>query len=809
LPYAEVSVNSPVGQRQTFSYHIPSSLDIYIGQAVWVPFGDKILQGIVLELNQVPKITQTRDILSIIEPKPVLNPVAIKLAYWLSDYYLCPIFDAVSLMLPPGFGRRALPFFSAIKDVSPEKTDSLNAEQQILYNLIIGQGQTPLKTLEKDLGKKRAQAITSQLVRKGLLKREYELEPIKVKVKKERFISLETDARTALCQAEALERKAPGQAALLKYLARQTEAIPLATARKETGCSSQMVNSLIEKGLVSIAEVEVKRQPFDFGGIELSSPLKLTADQQKALSQINLSLTHKGKAETFLLYGVTGSGKTEVYLQATAHALKLGKKVIVLVPEIALTPQTIERFWARFPDKIAILHSQLSLGEQFDQWRQIKEGRYDIVIGPRSAVFAPMANPGLIIIDEEHEWTYKQQDKSPRYHARRVALELAGLTDATVILGSATPDIETFFHAKRGDYNLLGLPQRLTPVEGTTLPHVELIDMKEELKAGNRSIFSRSLTEAMAKVLAKKKQMILFYNRRGAASFIQCHDCNLVLRCRRCDAPLNYHSKGNSLVCHQCNYRTAVTGSCPNCRGRRLKFLGSGTQRLEQEVAVSYPESRLLRWDSDTTRQKNAHREILEVIKSGRADIVIGTQIVAKGLDLPEVTLVGVISADTILNLPDFRAGERTFQLLSQVAGRTGRGVSGGRVIIQSFYPDHYAVSAAVEHDYATFYSQEINYRKKLNQPPFSQLARLTFSHTNNGYCRSQAEAMKKELLLEIDSSGTAGLDIIGPAPAFVHRLRGRYRWQLILRGSNVNGFLSRIELPRGWAVDIDPLGID
>jgi len=809
LPYAEVSVNSPVGKRQTFSYSIPAGLNIDIGQAVWVPFGDKILQGIVLELNKIPKVPQTRDILGVIEKQPVLNRTAVNLARWLSDYYLCPIFDAVSLMLPPGFERQTLSFFTAPQDISPQKEASLNTEQLRIYNLIRKQGRTPLKALEKEFGKKRAQAITSQLVKKGLLKREYALEPVKVKVKREHLISLKAAARSALCQAEKIEKKAPKQAALLKYLAQRKEAIPLSIIRRETGCSSQTIGALVDKGLLVITEVEVKRQPYSFKGIEPSSPLKLTADQQKALKQINLSLAKKGKAETFLLFGVTGSGKTEVYLQAAARAIALGKKVIMLVPEIALTPQTIERFWARFPNKIAILHSQLSLGEQFDQWRQIKEGRYDIVIGPRSAVFAPLANPGLIIIDEEHEWAYKQQGKSPRYHARRVALELSRITEATVILGSATPDVETFFNAKRGEYSLISLPERVTPVAGTTLPHVQLVDMKEELKAGNRSIFSRSLTEAMSKVLANKEQMILFFNRRGTASFIQCRDCNLVLRCRRCDAPLNYHSKSNSLVCHQCNFRTAVTGSCPDCRGRRLKFLGTGTQRLEQEVTASYPEASLLRWDSDATRQKDAHREILEDIRSGRADIIIGTQMVAKGLDLPRVTLVGIVSADTILNLPDFRAGERTFQLLSQVAGRAGRGTSGGRVIIQSFYPNHYAVLAAVQHDYITFYEKEISYRKKLNQPPFSQIARLTFCHTNNSYCRSQAEAMKKLLQLEVDSTGITGLDIIGPMPAFVHRLRGRYRWRLILRGSNVNGFLSQIELPTGWIIDIDPLGID
>jgi primosomal protein N' (replication factor Y) len=375
-------------------------------------------------------------------------------------------------------------------------------------------------------------------------------------------------------------------------------------------------------------------------------------------------------------------------------------------------------------------------------------------------------------------------------------------------MGSATPDVESFYRAQRGDYRLLQLPERVTPYDGSALPRVEVVDLREELKAGNQSLFSRSLFQAIGQAVANKEQVILFLNRRGAASFIQCRSCGFVMRCRRCDVPLSYHLTEDRLVCHQCNYNIKVPEKCPQCGGQRLKFLGIGTQRLEQEVGYTFPQARLLRWDSDVTRSRYAHDEILSKFRAHRADILIGTQMVAKGLDLPLVTLVGVVSADTALNLPDFRGGERTFQLLCQVAGRAGRGVRGGKVIIQTYAPEHYAIRAAAGHDYASFYEQEIGYRRQLHNPPFTKLAGLTYSHTNDALCQREAERMKRFLDQEIASQGLAGIELIGPAPAFIHRLRGRFRWQLILRGAELSAFLSPLPLPQGWTVDIDPMGL-
>ena len=789
-----------------FSYAIPKDLSVDIGQAVWVPFGDKLLQGIVLELSQYPSVEETREIAGTIESHRLLSSAQVMLARWLSDYYLCPLFDAVALMLPPGFERKTLTFISATATAEQRDLSSLSPQQGQIIELAQRQGRVSLKQLERVLGKKRAQATISQLVARNLITRSYEIGPVRVRPKKEQFISLALDADKMRQEAINLrKRRATRQAALLDFLA-QPGPVPTAEARKSTGCQAGTIRALAEKGLITVQHTEVKRQPIDYQKISPSSPLKLSASQKRALSAIKESL-RQNKSNVFLLHGVTGSGKTEIYLQALAEAVKLGKRGIILVPEIALTPQTIERFASRFPHKVAVIHSRLSLGEQFDQWQQIRDGKLDVVIGPRSALFAPQHDLGLIVIDEEHEWTYKQ-DISPRYHARDVALKLAELNRAVVILGSATPDVETFYHAQRGEYHLLELPQRITPHEGSALPQVELVDLRNELKAGNKSIFSRSLKLAIDKAVNNREQVILFFNRRGAATFIQCRNCGLVMQCRRCCVSLKYHSTENALVCHQCNYRMPVPQACPRCLSRRIKFLGIGTQKLEYEASLAFPQARLLRWDSDAIRGKYSHQEILNIFRSHEADILIGTQMVAKGLDLPQVTLVGVVSADTGLNLPDFRAGERSFQLLSQVAGRAGRGPLGGRVIIQTYYPQHYAIQAAIKHDYTAFYNQEISYRRQLHNPPFSQIVRLIYSHTNDALCRKEAERMKRLLALEIDAKGTHDINIIGPAPAFIHRLRGRFRWQLILRGSETSAFLSRVAIPQGWIVDVNPVGL-
>jgi len=813
MGYAEVSVNSPIAQRRAFSYAIPSGLSIDVGQAVWVPFGNKLLQGIVLELTQYPSVEETREIAGVIEPHPVLSLAQVSLAYWISQYYLSPLFDAVALMLAPGFERKVVTFICSPPTPPEQDVSSLTQAQKKVLELVWQRGRVGLKEFEKTLGIRQARLVTSQLIHQGLVVRSYELERVKIKPKKVAYLRLKVEAGEARQEAFRLRKKGAGkQSALLDFLAQQSKPVPLAEARQEAKCDKAIVDALVQKSLVELQRIEVRRQPISYLGITPSSPLTLTSAQESALQSIKSSLLEVVKGYTapsvFLLHGVTGSGKTEIYLQALAEAVRLGKRGIVLVPEIALTPQTIERFASRFPNKVAVLHSKLSLGEQFDEWQRIRNGEFDVVIGPRSAIFAPQPELGLIVIDEEHEWTYKQHDKSPRYQARDVAIKLAELAGAVVILGSATPDVETFYHAQRGDYHLLQLPERVVPTEASPLPQVEVVDLRDELKAGNRSLFSRSLSQVIAKAVTGGEQVILFLNRRGAATFVQCRRCGFVLRCRRCEVALTHHFVEDVLVCHQCNYKISVPQICPRCLSRRIKFLGVGTQKLEQEASYAFPQARLLRWDSDVTKRRYSHEEILGKFRAHQADILIGTQMVAKGLDLPLVTLVGVISADTGLNLPDFRAGERTFQLLSQVAGRAGRGILGGQVIIQTYSPEHYAIQAAAKHDYALFYDREIAYRRQLHNPPFTRLASLVYSHTNDALCQREAERMKRLLIEEIEAKGIADLSLIGPAPAFIHKLRGRFRWQIILRGSELSAFLSPIPIPQGWAIDIDPVGL-
>ena len=803
MRYAEVSVNSPVAQRRTFSYSIPPGMEIAAGQAVLVPFGERELQGIVTELTQYPAVEDTREISGKVEPELVLSPQHLQLARWISEHYLAPLFDAVALMLPPGFERRTITIVRTTGD-EPD-TSSLSTEQSKVIDMLEGEEGLDLRHIEKALGKRKAAAAVSQLVKKGLISRSYRLDAPRIKPKIELYLSLTESAKGAF---EAAGCK---QQFLIDFLKERAGPVPWQDIRKQTGCSKATANLLVKRGLAQFREVEVRREPITYNNIAASPSLTLTSDQRAAFEAIKASLettAEKGASPSvFLLHGVTGSGKTEVYLRALAEAVKLGEKGIVLVPEIALTPQTIERFAARFPHRVAVFHSKLSPGEQYDEWHRIRNGEFDVVIGSRSAIFTPQPDTGLIILDEEHEWTYKQEN-SPHYHARDAAIKLAELTGATVVLGSATPDIGSYYRAERGEYRLLELPKRVVPYEGAIMPQVEVVDMREELKSGNRSIFSRSLSEAINEAIAGREQVILFLNRRGGATFVQCRRCGFVMRCRRCDVPLIQHISDDTLVCHQCNYKMPVPKTCPNCSSRQIKFLGTGTQKLEEEVGYTFPRARHLRCDSDAIGSKTANEEILRSFRNREAEILIGTQMVAKGLDMPAVTLVGVVLADISLNLPDFRAGERTFQLLSQVAGRAGRGPTGGRVIIQTYAPENYAIRAAAGHDYQAFYSQEITYRRELGYPPFTELARLVYIHTNDERCRREAERMKGVLLEESRARGTAGIEIAGPGPAYIHRLRGRYRWQLILKGKGLTEPLAAVSFPQGWTIDIDPVSL-
>jgi len=810
MKYAEVAVNSPAS-RSTFCYSIPSRFIINTGQAVLVPFGARTVQGIVVELSDQPSVETTREITDLVTDHPMLSPLQMNLAHWISEYYLSPLFDAMALMLPPGFERQAVTYFrpaSLDTDLS-----SLTPEQERILHIIGERGSTSLPELEKAVGKRRARQVTDQLLALNLITRTSELKKAKAKPRIVPYVKLrENGGRIEAETARLRKSGSHKQAELLEFLARQNEPVSVSELKKHLNCPPSSIKALERQELVSVERIRTRRDPLSRLSMPSYMAPILTTSQQAACDAIhNVIFSRRresGEAPVLLLFGVTGSGKTEVYLQTLARIVAAGKRGIFLVPEIALTRQTVERLASRFPGRVAVFHSGLSPGEQLDEWQRIAEGDCDVVIGARSALFAPLPDLGLIIIDEEHEWTYKQEDKSPRYHARETAIRLAQLSDAAVILGSATPDVGTFHKAQQGEYQLVEMKERITPRGYAPLPEVSIVDLREELKAGTTGSLSRALLAAMRETLANREQAILFLNRRGTATFVRCRNCGFVFRCPRCSIALTYHSADKKLVCHRCRYSIPLTQTCPQCFRRHVRFLGIGTQRVEEEVGRFFPEARLLRWDRDMITTRYSHEELLKDFRDHKADVLIGTQMIAKGLDLPKVTLAGMISADTGLNFPDFRSGEHTFQLLCQVAGRAGRGANAGRVIIQTYSPDNYTVQAAAGHDYPGFYDKEVAYRRRYNYPPFTRLIRLLYSHTNEGLCRREAERLHRLLLDEGAGGSSAEFSIIGPVPAFAFRSRGSYRWQLFLRGPDPARVLSRIALPQGWIVDVDPVGM-
>jgi len=681
-------------------------------------------------------------------------------------------------------------------------------------------------------------------------------------------------------------RRAETYGAILDLLAAEARAVPVGEIYARTGATINHLRRLADLDLVALKAAEVWRDSLADRDFAPAEPPELTLDQARVWGRIKVAmiagededdwgedddagvdepaaeiadgaeahdaddrdaLDPMDAATPFLLHGVTGSGKTEIYMRAIDFALERGQQAIVLVPEIALTPQTVRRFAARFPGRVAVLHSALGDGERYDTWRRARRGLFDIAIGPRSALFAPLPNLGVIIVDEEHDASYKQTPPvpPPYYHARDVAIALAALTGATVILGSATPDVVTYHRARSGRYQLLELPRRIMghrqriegqaerlgvashyrPLAGNgdgegrdvddflrlddaltiPLPPVQLVDMRQELRANNRSIFSRALDAAVTETLARGEQCILFLNRRGTSTFVNCRDCGHVMNCPRCGVPLTYHQSQLLLVCHQCGRREPNPTACPNCGSERIRYFGLGTEKLAELVAARWPEARLTRWDRDTTTDEGSHEALLAGFIDRRADILVGTQMIAKGLDLPFVTLVGVISADIALGLPDYNTGERVFQVLAQVAGRAGRGLLGGRVIVQTYQPEHYAIRAAAEHDYPGFYIEEIRFRTQRALPPFRRMVRLLIADPVNDRAKKMAENMAHVLATTVRERALAATEILGPTPAFFTRLDGRYRWHIVVYSPDPHRLLDDLHIPPPWVVDIDP----
>ncbi len=633
-----------------------------------------------------------------------------------------------------------------------------------------------------------------------------------------------TDAAIASLRRTAAERH---QVATLETLLANAEAAPKqreAVVRGETDASREDIDLLVDAGLVRRETRSVQRDPLAARSVPaLLAPI-LTSDQARAYRAVADALDRARAAKAdgrrdgsiFLLHGVTGSGKTEVYLAAAQYARELGGRSVVLVPEIALTPQTVDRFLARFPGRVALRHSGLTPGEAHDQWHNTRAGQADVVVGSRSALFAPQPDLALIIVDEEHEWTYKQSDPVPRYHVREVVEEYCRLTGAVAVFGSATPDVVTAARARAGRYTQLDLPQRVhrlrsddptSAVQPSPLPAVDIVDMREELTRGNRSIFSAALSNAMDKALQAGEQVMLFLNRRGAAMIV-CRTCGDAISCDRCSVPFTYHSFNDTLRCHECGNTAFPRTRCPNCESDRIRPMGLGTQRLEEEVSKAFPLARPLRWDRDTVTGKDGHRELLERFVRGDANVLVGTQMIAKGLDLPQVTVVGVVNADLSLRLPDYTGPERTFQLVTQMAGRAGRGTRAGHVVVQTYAPDHYAITTAAAHDYESFYEAEMRARAEHDYPPYGRLARLVYADRKLDRARDVAETMAASLVEDRDRRGLVGPEILGPTPAFISRRRGLYRWQVTLRGADPLPLLRPIDFGRGWTVDVDPISL-
>ncbi|WP_162909987.1 replication restart helicase PriA [Aggregatilinea lenta] len=630
---------------------------------------------------------------------------------------------------------------------------------------------------------------------------------------------------------------------VLNALAHETEPVNVSEIYASTGTTLARLQRLADDGLVMLGEAESWRDPLvDQEFVPVLAP-PLTEEQALAWHTIQryMDTVHWGKisprAETsgvFLLHGVTGSGKTEIYLRAVEHVLAQGRQAIVLVPEISLTPQTIRRFAARFPGRVSVVHSGLSAGERYDTWRRARAGDLHVIVGARSALFTPLPDVGLVILDEEHDDSYKSSPPitPPFYHARDTAIKMMQITHGTVLLGSATPDVVTYYRATRRQYTLLHLPDRViahrerlaeqtrrlnAPVAryqptsasdamSAALPGVRVVDMRQELRAGNRSIFSRPLHTAINEVVSRHEQAILFLNRRGTATFVMCRNCGYIASCPRCNTPLTYHGPQQALVCHYCGYTRDHITVCPECHSTKIKHFGQGTELIETAVQTAFPHARTIRWDRDTATGRDAHELILKSFSERHADILIGTQMVAKGLDLPHVTLVGIISADTALGLPDYRAGERTFQLLTQVAGRAGRGALGGRVILQSYLPEHYAIRAAAGHDYDTFFKQEIEFRREQMYPPFRRLARLVFQYDSPQRAEKEARYAAQVLQNHITGMQFTATELIGPTPCFFAKRNNLYRWHLVLRSPDPADVLRGIDRADEWIIDIDPV---
>ena len=797
--YINVALSIPADK--VFTYEVPDTLShkIQIGKRVFVPFGLRKRTGFIVGVNVACELTKIKAVMEILDDEALFGDADLDFYQWIATYFMYPLGKTLAELIPAGSEKKDFLWISPLDlpadvSVSPAQEKLLTLLQQYPQGI-------SLHNLTEESGLKNISAIVQNLHLSGILLIE-EKNKKQLAVRSEKIVSLVNENITGT--------KLTGRQELVVEFLQKHGSMSIGNLIKKASTSNAVVNNLQQKGIIQFTTSEVIRRASFHSAIRRAAErITLNSEQNQALKDISRNLG-KNIFTPILLHGVTGSGKTEVYLNAIENVLAAGGSAIYLVPEIALTPQLISRIAGRFDEQnIAVLHSGIAEAIRYDQWRQIKRGKVNLVIGARSALFAPLANLHLIIDDEEHDASYKQ-DERLCYHARDLAVLKAKQSKATVILGSATPGLRSFFNAKTKKYRYLELRER---VNSKPLPKVEIIDMKaQKEKLGKAPILSDALISAIGETLSRKEQVLLFLNKRGFDTFLVCADCGHNFRCPNCAVSLKNHLAENLIKCHYCDYSQKALPLCPSCKGSRVLTYGVGTQKLEKEIEVLFPSARLQRMDSDTTARKGAQEKILAALEKKEIDILIGTQMITKGHDFPFITLVGVISADTSLNIPDFRASERTFQMLTQVAGRGGRGDAPGRVIIQTFNPEHYALKHAQSHDYKSFYAEEIEYRKALQYPPFGRIINVRLSSIKKEALMERANLIGKQAK-KLAACFGGDSEIIGPAESPLAKIRGRFRYQMLIKGKDVNALhqIARELLEKHTdstvkiTVDIDP----
>ncbi|MGE7589655.1 primosomal protein N' [Peribacillus sp. NPDC101480] len=764
MDIASVIVDVPAKQTdREFDYRIPEKWSQVIkpGMRVIVPFGPRMVQGFVTGLKAKSDFAKLRNIKEPMDLEPILNDELLQLGDWLTKEAMCFKISALQAMLPAAMKAK----YEKVIKVVEDKKDQLPPFIQNLF----GKNDS---ISWKDVIEGENASLFQKEMQNGNLELVYNVKN-RLNKKTVRVIKSLLSPEELKEMASAMSSNAKKQQELLQYFIEHQEPIPLKELLELMNTSSGTVKSLVSKGALAEMDQEIYRDPYENRVFEKSTPFTLTAEQTTALKPIQEKIYHD-EHDVFLLYGVTGSGKTEVYLQAIASVIEKGKEAIMLVPEISLTPQTVKRFKERFGEQVAVMHSGLSVGEKYDEWRKIHRKEVKVVVGARSAVFAPFENLGLVIIDEEHESSYKQEE-TPRYHARDVAIERAKSYRCPVILGSATPTLESFARAKKNVYKLLTLSQRMNK---SALPAVDIVDMREELRTGNRSMFSELLFTKLKDRLEKGEQTVLMLNKRGHSSFVMCRSCGLVINCPNCDISLTYHRFNDIMKCHYCGFEEGMPSACPECESEHIRFFGTGTQKVEEELAKILPEARVIRMDVDTTSKKGSHERLLNAFGEGKADILLGTQMIAKGLDFPNITLVGVLSADTMLHLPDFRSSEKTFQLLTQVSGRAGRHQLPGEVVIQTYTPEHYSIELSAFQDYDAFYEREMHLRRQSHYPPYYYVVLITVSHEDLMKTVSVTEKITNYLGSRLNRDSI----VLGPVASPISRINNRYRYQCLIK---------------------------